>query len=538
MAVICKNYGIGVMLMKHFFKLIYSNKFFAFLMLALQLAIIGLSWNLYGGSWEVNWRIIHYGSAAISIALIVYEVNRNSEPTFKLTWLLIISAIPVFGILLYLFTRSSIGTKVMMEQYREMQRVTKENLVQDKTVFENLEKEHPESVGIAKYLRKCSGAPVYNNTDVKYFQIGEEMLEDIKQELAKAKKFIFMEYFIINAHMNSNENSHIWEEILCILKEKVKEGVEVRILYDGMGCLGTLPKGYSELLESYGIKCRIFSPIVPLISTHQNNRDHRKICVVDGRCAYTGGINLADEYANRIVRFGHWKDTGIKVTGEAVEGFCALFLEMWNLTDASESAGKIASYITVSQNYKNTEAKGYVIPFGDTPLDDDEVGKRVYIDVLNNSSDHVYIATPYLVIDYELYEALKYAVQRGVEVCLIMPHIPDKKYAFYLSRIYYYDLINSGVKIYEYKKGFVHAKMSVGDGKRAVVGTINHDFRSLYLHYECAALLIDVPEIEKIEEDFKKMMDESIKADMTYYKSLPLGQRLFGRAIRLVAPLL
>lgn len=524
--------------MNKIFQIIYSNKFFAFAMLAVQVMIFAFSFNLFGGGFGIDWRLIQLIFTFISIGVIIYEVNRSTEPTFKITWLLIILIIPVFGITLYIFTRINLHTQLLQKRYEEVRRTTGINLLKDEEVYKELEETSPGDLRIITYLEKCSGSPVYKNTDVKYFSIGEDMLEDMKTELQTAKKFIFMEYFIINAYMNNTQNPHIWEEILEILKQKAKEGVEVRLLYDGMGCLTTLPKDYDKTIREMGIKCKIFSPIIPLISTHQNNRDHRKICVIDGRVAYTGGINLADEYANRIVRFGHWKDTGIKLVGEAVGGFCALFLEMWNLQLEEDSDEEIRKYIIYSRRYKEEDAKGYVIPFGDTPIDDDDVGKRVYIDILDNAKEYVHITTPYLVIDYEIYEAMKYATRRGVEVSIIMPHIPDKKYAFYLSRTYYPELLKAGVKIYEYESGFVHAKMSVGDGKKAMVGTVNHDFRSLYLHYECGALMIDAPAISDIEEDFQNMFKNSIKVNYEFYKSLPWYQRLYGQAIKLVAPLL
>lgn len=493
--------------------------------------------NFLGGGFGIHWNVAQHLISIISIAVIIYEVNRSSEPSFKMTWMLIILVFPAFGILLYVFTRLNIHNKVLAKRYEKVRRISKINLIKDEDVYNEIDEKIPHSMGIVKYLENCSGSPVYKNTQVDYFPLGEYMLEDMKKELSQAKRFIFMEYFIINAHLEDTDNAHIWGEILEILVKKVNEGVEVRLLYDGMGCLNTVPRGYDATLRSMGIKCKIFAPLIPLISTHQNNRDHRKICVIDGRVAYTGGINLADEYANRKLRFGHWKDTAIKLEGEAVAGFMALFLEMWNLPEEEDSEEDVRKYI-ISSRKRIEEAQGYIVPFGDTPLDDDEVGKRVYIDILNTSKEYVHITTPYLVIDYEIYEAIKYATRRGVEVSIIMPHMPDKKYAFYLARTYYPELLEAGVKIYEYKEGFVHAKMSVADTNKAMVGTVNHDFRSLYLHYECGALLMDVPQIVDIEQDFQDMIQKSIPITKEIYKALPWYQRLYGQAIKLVAPLL
>ncbi len=524
--------------MRHFLKLIYSNKFFAFLMITIQVFAIAWSFNLFGDVEDSSRYIVSFFSFIVPIGLIIFELNRHSEPTFKLTWLVIISIIPFFGVLLYLFTRLNVGNRVILRRYNALRTEISKNLRQDTQTIDRINESNSDSIGIITYLKECSDSLVYQSTEVDYFELGELMIEDLKAELQKAEKFIFLEFYIINAHLNNAENPHVWSEILEILKEKALSGVEVRLIYDGMGCLGILPHNYPEALEKMGIKCRIFSPIVPLFSTHQNNRDHRKICVIDGKTGYTGGINLADEYANRIVRFGHWKDTGIKLSGEAVSGLSAMFLHMWNLIEKTDLDDDLKQYISISKRHKIPEAQGYVVPFSDTPLDDDEVGKRVYIDILNSSRKYVYITTPYLMIDYEMYESIKYAVKRGVEVSIIMPHIPDKKYAFYLSRIYYCDLIKAGVKIYEYTDGFVHAKMSVSDDTKAMVGTINHDFRSLYLQYECGVLMIDVPQIVDIKNDFLNTVKKSQRITTEVYKSFPWWQKLFGHALRLVAPLM
>lgn len=276
-------------------------------------------------------------------------------------------------------------------------------------------------------------------------------------------------------------------------------------------------------------------PIFGALSTHQNNRDHRKIMVIDGAVAFCGGINISDEYINEKMRFGHWKDTGFMLRGEAVAGFTAMFLEMWNVND--EHIEDCGEYIQASKKY-SVSTDGFVIPFGDTPLDEVYIGKRAYINNLNNASEYTYIMTPYLVIDDEMYECMKYAAQRGVDVKIIMPHIPDKKYAFYLARTYYKELLKAGIEIYEYTPGFVHAKMSISDGKKAIVGTVNHDYRSLYLHYECAAYMLNVPAVMDIERDFKDTLELSQKITLEDVKHFNIFTKLLGHIIRLVAPLL
>ena len=304
-----------------------------------------------------------------------------------------------------------------------------------------------------------------------------------------------------------------------------------------MGCIGIVDKNYDKVMSEKGVKTQIFAPIQPLLSTYQNNRDHRKIVVVDGRCAFSGGVNLADEYANKIVRFGHWKDTAIKLTGEGVSGFTELFLTMWYTTSEKREidAGK---FMSVSEKFSIPDAKGYVVPFADYPLDNKLIGRNAYVDILNSSRDYVDIMTPYFVIDDAIYTAMSYAVTRGVRVRLILPGVPDKKMPYCLARSYYKDLFDIGVEVYEYIPGFVHAKNTVSDGKRAIVGTINYDYRSLYLHYECAVYMIDVPQVNDIEADFVDTLSSCRRVTSVDYDSYPWYYRAMGRILRCVATMI
>lgn len=511
--------------MKRLMRLIYSNKFFAMLMLAIQIVFLTFSflrvmdYTLYinGGIWLVT------------LALFLYEVNRTENPNFKITWILIISLFPAFGILLYIYLHLDITTKALSEAQEKSIRHIRLSENRDDELIEKLEQSDKEFAGIAKFLTKYGQSRAFENSDVKYYSLGDYMIEDIICELKKAEKFIFIESFIIN------REGKVWPDILEILKEKANNGVEVRVMYDGMGCLTTLPKYYEETLNSMKIKCRTFSPVQPLLSTYQNNRDHRKIMVIDGKIAFTGGINLADEYANYIERFGHWKDVGIKITGSAVSGFTGLFLQMWNGIRLNDSSEACAAFMNSSVP---VAGEGVIIPYGDSPLDDVNTGMRVYLDIINHATDHVYIMTPYLVLDDEMYNAMRFAVQRGVDVRLILPHKPDKKYAFYLARTYYPQLINSGVKIYEYMPGFVHAKVCEADGSRAIVGTVNFDYRSLFLHYECAAYLYKVRAIDDICADFKKTLVSCNRITQQDYIRFNPITKIVGRAVRVLAPLL
>lgn len=504
----------------------YSNKFFAFFILIIQVAVLYISFQ-----WFTDSRLLFYSSYALSAVLLLWEINRTEEPTYKLTWVLLIALIPVFGALLYLFIQlsgksMSLGIRAGLDRARKH---TKKCLVQDEEVMRSIALHNKESEGFVKYLREYGGSPAFGGTSVQYFDDGEKILNAMKHEIESAKKFIFMEFFIIDPR------GKLWNDFLALLKKKASEGVEVRVLYDGMGCMGLLPRNYPAKTKENNMKFKIFSPAQPLLSTYQNNRDHRKILVVDGRTAFTGGINLADEYANYIERFGHWKDNGIKLTGSAVAGFTGMFLEMWNFDNPdSEDYDK---YISASEKYATNDT-GFVVPFGDSPLDDVSVGQRAYIENLNTARKYAHITSPYLVIDNEMYEAMKYAAQRGVDVKLILPHVPDKIYAFWLARTYYPELLEAGIKIYEYTPGFIHAKMSVCDDERAIIGTINHDYRSLYLHYECAAFMANVPAVLDAEGDFQRTLEKSEEITMEKYKKFSWYSRLLGRMIRLVAPLL
>ena len=349
--------------------------------------------------------------------------------------------------------------------------------------------------------------------------------------LKEAKEFIFMEYFIV-------DKGFMWDTVLAILAQKVKEGVEVRFMYDGTCSLSLLPPKYPDKLRKLGIKCKVFAPIMPFLSTHQNNRDHRKVLVIDGHTAFTGGINLADEYINEIERFGHWKDTAVMVKGDAVKSFTLMFLQMWDIAEINTPT-PTAKYIRSGfEPAMDLPAEGYVIPYGDSPYDTEYVGERVYMDILYNAKRYVHIMTPYLILDEEMITALTYAVKRGVEVIIMMPHVPDKIYAYLLARTYYGELIDAGVEIYEYTPGFVHAKVFTSDDEKAVVGTINLDFRSLYLHFEDAVFIYKNPAVASAEEDFQRTLEKCQKITKEDCRQYNVFKKLLGRVLRLVAPLM
>lgn len=462
----------------------------------------------------------------LSVCVVVVIVNEERvNPMFKMAWLIPVIAFPVFGTFLYLFIRLNPGARMLGKRHKQLIKETQDYLVQDEETLKELEEEDRSVACTAKYLMNTVKYPVYKNSNVQHFACGEDKFRELKFRLENAKKFIFLEYFIL-------EDGFMWDTLLEILERKVKEGVEVRLMYDGTCSFNLLPYSYPKKMQEKGIKCKIFSPIKPLLSTHQNNRDHRKILVIDGEVAFTGGINLADEYINRKVRFGYWKDTAVMISGEAVRSFTVMFLQMWNIDETKKE--DYTKFFTE----KKCESDGYIIPYGDSPLDKENTGEEVYLDIISQATEYIHIMTPYLILDNEMVSALTHAAKSGIETIIIMPHIPDKKYAFYLAKTYYEELMLAGVKIYEFTPGFVHAKEFIADGKKAVVGTINLDFRSLYLHFECAAYMYNNSEIRKIEADFQETMAKSQLVTISDLRKMPFYEKVFGMVLRLIAPMM
>lgn len=508
-------------------RIIFGRTAFVVMSLLLQISIL-----LAGFRFLSHYMVYIYGGfTLLSAFVILYVVNKDENPSFKLAWIIPITVIPVFGTLLYLFLELQWEGKIINRKLRENISDTQPYLKQNPRYMEQLAKTSRSNANLAAYIENSGSYPVYGNTNVKYYPVGEEMFEDMKKELEKAKRFIFMEYFIV-------ERGEMWDSILEILERKVQEGVEVRFMYDGMCCLLLLPYSYPRELRAKGLKAKMFAPIRPALSTYQNNRDHRKILVIDGHTAFTGGINLADEYINRKVRFGHWKDTGIMVKGDAVTSFTMMFLQMWNITEKEpEDYGR---YLRDPEFFYPPELsmEGFVIPYGDSPLDQETVGELVYLDIINTARNYVHIMTPYLILNYELVQALQFAAKRGVETIIIMPHIPDKEYAFLLAKAHYEELIRAGVQIYEYTPGFVHAKVFTSDDEKAVVGTINMDYRSLYLHFECAAYIYRNEVIKDVERDFKETLAKSQVITLEECRHYPWYKKFAGRVLRLFAPLM
>lgn len=471
--------------------------------------------------------VIAFGSSlTFSIVMIILLINRSMNPAMKLTWAILILALPIFGALLYIFVETEFGHRLL---HKRLEFLIKESMpyLPKNELSETLKDKKRDLYNLEKYTLEHGGFPVYENTEVKYFASGEEKFEELIRQLEKAEKFIFLEYFTIS-------EGYMWGRILKILEQKAREGVEVRVLYDGTCQIFLLPSDYPKKLKALGINCKAFAPLRPLVSTYYNNRDHRKIAIIDGHTAFTGGVNLSDEYINKRTLYGHWKDAAIMLHGEAVKSFTLMFLQMW---DVDNKVSDYNTYVNVDCELQE-KTKGYVLPYGDSPLDNERVGEMVYLDIINRAERYVHIMTPYLILDYEMLQALTFAAKRGVQVCIILPHIPDKKYAFALAKTHYKYLLAAGVQIYEYKPGFIHSKVFVSDDKRAVVGTINLDFRSLYLHFECAAYMHEAPVIEDIEKDMQETMQISKFITMKDVKKEKLSMKLAGILLKFIAPLM
>ncbi len=513
--------------LKGLWKLLFGRTTMFVLLLLIQ------ALTLLGGSFFLGTKIIaiNYGVGILAVLLLIYLLNMRSDANFKLMWIILIASVPLFGVPLFFYTRVQPGTAAIRTRLAELLDEQSAYLAPRRSTIERELVEARQEYGIFKYIYEEGHYPSYENPGVKYLPIGEDKFRELLVQLERAEKFIFLEYFII-------DKGEMWNAVLDILKRKAAEGVEVRMMYDGTCMLSLLPRNYPKEMKKFGIRCKVFSPMVPFLSTHQNNRDHRKILVIDGRVAFTGGINLADEYINRRERFGHWKDTSIMVEGKAVDSFTLMFLQMWNLDEnRRESYHK---YIIASNDNIDPGMKrgGLIAPYGDSPMDDEEVGEKVYLDIINRAEKYVHIMTPYLILTETMIHSLIFAAQRGIEVKLILPHIPDKKYAYWLARTYYSELIQGGVKIYEYTPGFVHAKVFTSDDRKAVVGTINLDYRSLYLHFECAAYIYDNPVVEDVERDYQETLMKCQRITLENCRKFNPAARAAGRALRIVAPLM
>ena len=506
------------------FRLLMSKYGFSIIIMLLELFLV------FAAFFYFNQLVPNWLSALVIVSLyigtILAIVNRNMPPESKVTWILF-AVVPVFGFLLYLMIGERRLSKKEIQQLEKMDSMKfREGNSYDLRV--ELKQENKSAFGIVKSLLSMDhNADVYDGTASQYFPLGEEMFEAMLDDLRSAKKFIFLEFYIIDPGL-------MWDRILEILVEKVQQGVEVKLLYDDIGCMATLPGDYTKRLRKMGIDAHKFNKVIPRMTVAYNNRDHRKILVVDGQVGYTGGINLADEYINHIVRFGHWKDGGVRLEGSAVKALTRLFLMNWYI-----NRGEITDFDRYHFDSQRVEGKGLYIPYGSgpKPIYKEQVGKAVYQNIINQAIDYVYITTPYLIIDYDLTEDIKNAAMRGVDVRIVTPFIPDKKLIQIVTRGAYPDLLEAGVRIYEYTPGFIHSKNVISDDELAVVGTINFDYRSLVHHYENAVLMYQTEAIADIKKDFEDLFDISKEISLETLQN-SWYQRLLKEIMQLFAPLL
>ena len=475
--------------------------------------------------WFPNWMSVTI-MALMYISTILAIVNRNMPPESKVTWLLI-AVIPVFGFLLYLmFGERRLSKKEMVQlENMESMKFREDN---SRELRLQLKEESKIVYGMVKSILSMDhNADLYNGTASTFFPLGDQMLPQLLEDLRSAKKFIFLEFYII-------EEGLMWNSILDILLEKVKEGVEVKLLYDDIGCMATLKGNYTRRLRKLGIDAHKFNKVVPRLTVAYNNRDHRKILVIDGQIGYTGGVNLADEYINQRERFGHWKDSAVRLDGRAVKALTRLFLMNWYINQ-----GEIEDFDKYHMENQAVDGEGFYIPFGSgpKPIYKSQVGKSVYQNIINQATDYVYITTPYLIIDYDLTEDIRNAALRGVDVRIVTPYIPDKKLIQIVTRGAYPDLMEAGVKIYEYTPGFIHSKQVLADDEVAVVGTINFDYRSLVHHYENAVWMYRSPELTKIRADFEEIFSVSQQIQLDTFR-ITWYQHLIKEIMQLFAPML
>lgn len=520
----------------------------------------------------------HFVGAVVilQIAVIVELFNNNISATAKNTWFLVVCVLPIIGPLFYIYTLTDPGSRHLKKTFLGRQKRDRDILPEDQRVLRELEVKAPGVAALCKYVAGTGNFPVFDGTRVDYYELGEYKWAAMLEDLEKAEEFIFLEYFII-------DEGKMWGQVLEILARKAQEGLDVRVMYDGTCEFFTLPHDYPERLRALDIRCHVFAQMTPFLSTVYNNRDHRKILVIDGKVAYNGGVNLADEYINEKERFGHWKDTAVRIEGPAVDSFTMMFLELWCIEDEpNESARFMRKHsllplrtagpdaVSGSQNIAASGARddaasgvldegaaaawyngasgtqgdaaassyGYVMPYADNPMDGERVGENVYLDFLYRANEYVHIMSPYLILDDELLTALTVTARKGIDVQLILPGIPDKKMVYILAKSYFARLLEAGVKIYTYTPGFVHAKVFVSDECKATVGTINLDYRSLCHHFECGTFLYNVPCISEIEWDFLETREKCRRVTMEDVKGEKLFVRAFGAVLRMIAPLL
>lgn len=498
------------------------------LFIIIQFGIFGFVINqslAYSIFWEAVFTLL-------SIGVAFHVVWKKGKEAYKITWILQVLIFPVYGTLFYLMFNRQTHTKKLQEKLEKIYGLHIPHSLYEEDILVSAKKKFPAHSRLMHYLSQTGGFPVYDQTDTEYYSIGEDYFEAMKEAISKAEKYIFFEFFII-------ADGKMWQTLLNLMIEKAQMGVDVRIMYDDIGSFVTLPSDIKDTLEQKGIKCRIYNPFHPVLTSSQNNRDHRKIVSIDGHVAFTGGINIADEYINEIERFGHWKDNGIRLKGKGAWGLTLIFLQLWQTMDETLTDKEIPDFKPdfISNSTAKLPQDNYVQPFSDSPTDEKNYGEHVFVKLIHSAQKSVIIYTPYLILDENLETALILAAESGVDVTIITPKKWDKYLVHLTTRSYYSELIEAGITIYEYTPGFMHAKTVLIDDEVALVGTINFDYRSLYLHFENAVILYGGTLMEKIRKDMNETIatSEQITTDTI---SQSKGLRIIKSVLRLFAPLM
>jgi cardiolipin synthase len=505
-------------------RVVFRQRVFIIAVLLVQLVFILF---LTAGS-SLAFRYADYMLSALSIIVCLYILNKQDKAGYKLTWIFLILLFPIVGGVVYVIFHTQVTSRKLRQRMKASDREYRPLFLLPGDSLPLLGTEYPECLPQVRYLQKYAGYPVYTRTMTNYYSSGEAFFEQVLKDLEKAEKYIFMEFFILRRGI-------MLDPIIDILEKKAREGLDVRLIYDDLGCFMSLPPNYDKHLEQKGIKCIVFNPFKPILSSLQNNRDHRKIVCIDGKVAFTGGMNLADEYINVKERFGHWKDAAIRIEGEAAWSMALIFLQMWNLDRPGKDKG--GTFYPWKDESCGIESAGFVQPYADSPIDEENVGEHVYIQIINNARDYVYINTPYLVVDENLLSALTLSAKSGVDVRIITPHRWDKWIVAITSRSYYRQLITAGVRVYEYTQGFNHSKTFVSDDRVATVGTTNLDFRSLYLHFECGVWIYKTAAVTAVKQDFLNTLPVCHEITLKDCARNAL-QRIVQDVLRLFAPLM
>ena len=489
--------------------------------------LLQIGWILMRVQWLNDYsEVISAITALLSVSIVLKLNSKHTNAAMKMPWIMLILALPVLGLCMYL-RFELLGDPGIGKRLRAVRRkIRKEMPENDASALFHLSQQDLTAAGQSRCISRQAGVSLYENTAVKYYADTNDALEDMKAALSQAERFIFMEYFIVG-------DGSAFRELEQILVQKARQGVEVRLMYDDIGSMGKVNMRFAKRLNSQGIRCVPFNPALPFLNLFLNHRDHRKITVVDGKVGFTGGYNLADEYFHRTNPYGIWKDTGLRLEGEAVRSLTATFLELW-CVQTRESAG-FEPYLDIRHS---VPARGFVQPFGDNPLDAERIAEDVYLTMIHQSQKKLYILTPYLIITDEMQHALGLAALRGVDVRIITPGIPDKKTVYAVTRSYYSALLRQGVRIFEYTPGFCHGKQCLCDDRIASIGTSNLDYRSLYHHFENNVLLMDCEAIGDMAADFDFMFSQCREVTMDYTAGRSVLIRMWQYILRLFAPLL